>query len=237
MKKSYKNGVRKSGKEVYKNIDQTTKDKMSWNRGKTILNLEEVFVENSIRANEYIKKIVLKEKLIKYICADCEIENEWNNKLITLELDHKNGVGNDNRICNLRFLCPNCHSQTETFRGRNINTGKKKISDEDLKDALQKSKNIRIALQSVELVAKGANYIRANKILNSIWCGWGDSNPHAPKGDRFSYHYSFRYRIKRLWSGLCLHHSFRFRCSPSSLYTFPKIGLGSALPFKKFHRI
>lgn len=41
------------------------------------------------------------------------------NKDITLQLDHINGVNDDNRIENLRFLCPNCHSQTSTFTGRN----------------------------------------------------------------------------------------------------------------------
>jgi len=43
---------------------------------------------------------------------------EWNNKPISLELDHINGINNDNRLENLRIICPNCHAQTPTYRGR-----------------------------------------------------------------------------------------------------------------------
>ena len=42
------------------------------------------------------------------------------NSKLTLQLDHINGINNDNRKENLRFLCPNCHSQTDTFAGRNL---------------------------------------------------------------------------------------------------------------------
>jgi 5-methylcytosine-specific restriction endonuclease McrA len=48
----------------------------------------------------------------------------WFDKKLSLHLDHKNGINNDNKIKNLRFLCPNCHSQTSTYGGksRKINT-------------------------------------------------------------------------------------------------------------------
>jgi 5-methylcytosine-specific restriction endonuclease McrA len=49
-------------------------------------------------------------------CLWCRNDNTWNGKKITLELDHINGYPNDNRYENLRFLCPNCHSQTPTYR-------------------------------------------------------------------------------------------------------------------------
>lgn len=48
-------------------------------------------------------------------CGECGI-SEWNNKPLTIELDHINGINDDNRLENLRWLCPNCHSQTETFK-------------------------------------------------------------------------------------------------------------------------
>lgn len=45
----------------------------------------------------------------------CGLSHEWNGKQLVLQIDHINGDWLDNRAENLRFLCPNCHSQTETF--------------------------------------------------------------------------------------------------------------------------
>jgi RNA polymerase subunit RPABC4/transcription elongation factor Spt4 len=47
------------------------------------------------------------------------LEPEWNGKVLTLQVDHINGVNDDHRLENLRFLCPNCHSQTPTYAGSN----------------------------------------------------------------------------------------------------------------------
>ena len=63
-----------------------------------------------------LKKRLIFEGLLEDKCKDCGNEGIWNNKPITLELDHINGDDNDNRLENLRILCPNCHSQTPTFR-------------------------------------------------------------------------------------------------------------------------
>lgn len=66
-----------------------------------------------------VKALILKHGLLEHLCSECGIGDEWNHKQITLQLDHVNGVNTDHRIENLRFLCPNCHSQTHTFSGRN----------------------------------------------------------------------------------------------------------------------
>jgi hypothetical protein len=79
---------------------------------------EDVFVENSTFPRQKIKNRIIKKKMIDYKCVGCGNDGIWNGKLISLHLDHKNGVNNDNRLKNLRFLCPNCHSQTDTYGGK-----------------------------------------------------------------------------------------------------------------------
>lgn len=76
---------------------------------------EEVFVEGSTYCRGKLKARILKKKLLSYVCEECGMGPEWNGKVLVLHLDHKNGINNDNRLKNLRFLCPNCHTQTETY--------------------------------------------------------------------------------------------------------------------------
>lgn len=75
-----------------------------------------VIVENRHRSN--LKLRLLQEGLLQNRCDACGL-TEWRGKPLSIQIDHVNGVGNDNRLENLRMLCPNCHSQTETFSGRN----------------------------------------------------------------------------------------------------------------------
>jgi ssDNA-binding Zn-finger/Zn-ribbon topoisomerase 1 len=67
-----------------------------------------------------IKKWMFDFGIKKYECEECGI-SEWNNKPIVLELDHIDGNRNNNILSNLKILCPNCHSQTDTFKGKNKN--------------------------------------------------------------------------------------------------------------------
>ena len=66
-----------------------------------------------------LKNRLLKEKIIQNKCSVCDIE-EWNGKKINMELDHIDGNRTNHKLENLRMLCPNCHSQTDTYRAKNI---------------------------------------------------------------------------------------------------------------------
>jgi predicted RNA-binding Zn-ribbon protein involved in translation (DUF1610 family) len=79
------------------------------------LPIEYYLIENSVSSRGNIKNRIIKEKIIEYKCNECGLSDSWNNKKLSLHLDHINGINNDNRLENLRFLCPNCHSQTIRF--------------------------------------------------------------------------------------------------------------------------
>lgn len=65
-----------------------------------------------------LKKRLLKEEVFENKCVSCGI-TEWNNKPICLQLDHIDGNRYNHKLENLRILCPNCHSQTDTYCGKN----------------------------------------------------------------------------------------------------------------------
>lgn len=83
--------------------------------------LHEILVKDSpfTSSLQKLKKRLVRAGLLKDECSECGSENSWNGKPLTLQLDHLNGDSCDFRLVNLRILCPNCHSQTPTFSGRN----------------------------------------------------------------------------------------------------------------------
>ncbi len=97
-------------------------------------------------------------------CNECGL-GEWRGKPLVLEIDHVDGDRLNSTIENLVAICPNCHSITKTWRGRNKDRSKGKRSDIEIWEMYQNSKNIRQTLIKLGLAAKGKNYNRVKRVV------------------------------------------------------------------------
>lgn len=96
----------------------------AWNRGMKFISvpkikLEDILVKNSDFQSFKLKERLFKAKIKNIECEECHWAKVSEDGRIPLELDHINGNKRDNRLENLRVLCPNCHSLKLTRRGRN----------------------------------------------------------------------------------------------------------------------
>ncbi len=97
-------------------------------------------------------------------CESCGLES-WLNKPIILEVHHIDGDNDNNELSNLQLLCPNCHSQTPNWRGKNVGVKKKSLIPESkYVEALKESSSIFEALKKLGL-SGGGNYKRAQKLV------------------------------------------------------------------------
>lgn len=174
-------GVSKKSGGVYqqlrRNIDRLHVDVShfkgrSWSKGQTTLinkkinskySIDEVFVDNSNVSREQVKKLIISANLLEYKCQKCGNIGEWLGEMIILDLDHINGHRRDHRIENLRFLCPNCHSQTTTYKTKNVDNFKD-ITENDIINCIKDSKNVREVLLKLNL-KDGYNYGKIYKIM------------------------------------------------------------------------
>jgi len=156
-KKSKKVQESVSNARKYANTDNVIKKrKINYNK-KLLL---ESFDELSYEKKRYRVKLEQEWK-----CNKCKLDT-WLGEKLVLEFEHIDGNNNNNDRKNLEALCPNCHSLTKTWRGRNKSL--KKVKDEILLKSLNENNNIRQALISVGLSPKGGNYKRCYALINKI---------------------------------------------------------------------
>ena len=89
------------------------------NNVKTIRTIDNIFIQNSNVDQKTLRKWYFKGKYTDYKCSICGQEPVWQEKPLTLILDHINGCNSDDRIENLRWVCPNCNQQLDTTGYRN----------------------------------------------------------------------------------------------------------------------
>jgi len=107
------------------NLDKSHFTGRAWNKGlkgigKPRISLEEILVKESNYQSYKLKKRLFSSGLKKQCCEMCGWNKKASDGRLPLELDHINGNSKDNRLENLRVLCPNCHSLMPHYRGRNI---------------------------------------------------------------------------------------------------------------------
>ncbi len=126
---------------------------------------EDILKENCKHQRTVLRRYVIKNNLIPYKCAICGC-TKWQGRTLSLELDHINGINDDNRLENLRFLCPNCHSQTSTYGSRNqqLNSSEYDIPD-DLRKMVEEKYNDVKSVKKVSSIL-GIRRCVVTKIVN-----------------------------------------------------------------------
>lgn len=115
--------------------------------------LEEIFTKNSTYGGtgNNLKFKLFKNNLKENKCEECGQDEMWNGKKMSLHLDHINGDNKDNRLENLRILCPNCHACTSTYGGKNKDKYKAKLEKQTKKQQRKQDKIDTIKAQIMEI--------------------------------------------------------------------------------------
>lgn len=125
--------------------------------------LNKILIENSeYSSTSSLKKRLLKDGLLDYKCYNCGL-TEWLGKSLSLQLEHKSGDNTDNRIDNLTLLCPNCHSQTKTFAGRNQKRKRKERSCKGCEKKISHSSKSGLCVKCVKKTIPSEKHYRKVK--------------------------------------------------------------------------
>lgn len=139
--------------------------------------IEELMIQHGQRKHaRVIKKYLIDNNILSYECSCCGI-SDWLNKSLTLEIDHINGIPTDHRLENLRLLCPNCHSQTPTFRKGGLKNKKPKRVCVDCGGSLAKAPSSAVQrckkchlqrLKDGKCLVRNQRENKANKLLDAM---------------------------------------------------------------------
>jgi Zn finger protein HypA/HybF involved in hydrogenase expression len=142
----------------------TQNSKLYFNSGQKPI--EFYLTKNNNVDRAYIKKRIINENLLNYKCQICNLDPVWLSNPLSLHLDHINGENNDNRLENLRFLCPNCHSQTETYSGK---LKRKRCVDCFVKISSQSTRCVKCSSEINKLVTAEIFDINPDVLRKEIW--------------------------------------------------------------------
>lgn len=126
----------------------------------------EIFCQNSKSSKAKLREVIREQQYITYKCDICHNEGTHLGRPLSLQLDHINGISNDNRLENLRWLCPNCHTQTDNYAGKGRRKANKQyITEQLIVDTVKTVDNINQLLVKIGASNTNANYKKVKRVM------------------------------------------------------------------------